>query len=64
MSFIVSDERRENRPKGARPEGVALGSPLGVVALLVRAPSPPCTARLASELPKAITTMQANAIMV
>jgi hypothetical protein len=55
MSIIVRDERRGNGPKGDRPYGVALGSPLDVVAPLVRGISPAFASRLASGLPKAIT---------
>lgn len=55
MSIIVSDERRSNRPRAARPCGVALGSPLDVVASLVRATSLAFAPRLANGFPKAIT---------
>ena len=40
MWFIVRDEQRSNRPKSARPEGVAPGSPPDGGASLVRATSP------------------------
>jgi hypothetical protein len=55
MSTIVTDERRRNRPKGARPFVIALGSPLDFVASLVRATGPAFAPRLANGLPKAIT---------
>jgi hypothetical protein len=60
MSIIVTDERRGNRPKSARPFGIALGSPLDVVAPLVHATSPAVAPRLASGLPKAITMLQSG----
>ncbi len=53
MSIIVTDERRGNRPKGARHFRVALGKPLDVVAPLVRAAGPAFASRLAIGLPKA-----------
>jgi hypothetical protein len=56
MSIIVTDERRSNWPKSARPFGGALGSPLDVVAPLIRATSPLFAPRLATGLPKAIKT--------
>lgn len=60
MSIIVTDEGRRNRAKSARPGGVALGSPLDVVAPLVRATGPTFAPRLASGLPKAITMLQSG----
>jgi hypothetical protein len=54
--LLVTDEQRGTRPKAARPFGVALGSPLDVVATLARGPTGPrCAPLLASGLPKAIT---------
>lgn len=58
MSIIVTDERRRNRPKGARPYGVASGSSPDIVASLVRATSPTFAPRLASKLPEAIMMPQ------
>ena len=62
MWFIVPDEQRGNRPKSARPEGVAPGSPPDGVASLVRATSPACETLLAGELPGAITVDQYHVI--
>ena len=55
---IVTDERRRNRPKGARPGGVDAGSPSDSVTLLGRATSPPCKRCLAERLPASITVIQ------
>ena len=55
---IVTDERRGNGPKAARPCGVASGSPSDCVAPLARLPDPHCATRLAEELPEAIRVGQ------
>jgi hypothetical protein len=59
---IVTDERRSDGPKAARPGGVATGSPSDSVAQkrfgLDRVPDPLCSTLLAEKLPKAITVMQ------
>ncbi|WP_421847177.1 hypothetical protein [Novosphingobium sp.] len=59
----MTDERRCDGPKAARPFGVATGSPsakclYGSVAPLARATSPHCAALLAEKLPDAIMVNQ------
>ncbi|ALJ12511.1 hypothetical protein ATM17_13295 [Sphingopyxis macrogoltabida] len=54
MRDIVPDEQRGNRPKSARPAGVAAGSPPDGVAPLDRATGPACETLLAGKLPAAI----------
>lgn len=58
MRDIVPDEQRGNRPKSARPVGVAPGSPPDGGAPLDRATGPACETLLAGELPGAITVGQ------
>ncbi len=55
---MVTDERRSNRPKWARPFGVAAGGLSDGVALLGRATSPPRAMLLAETPPAAITVTQ------
>ncbi len=62
MWFIVRDEQRSNRPKSARPVGVAPGSPPDGGASLVWATGPACETLLAGELPGAITVEQYHVI--
>ncbi len=64
MRDIVRDEQRSNRPKSARPTGVAPGSPPDGGASLERATSPSCETLLAGELPGAITVGQCHGIML
>jgi hypothetical protein len=40
LAHIMTDEQRSNRPKSARPFGVALGSPLGASQRLPGADGP------------------------
>ncbi len=58
MRDIVTDERRGNGPKSARPCGVALGRPPDFVASLTGATNPCVTPLLAAERPRAITWHQ------
>jgi len=62
MRDIVPDEQRGNRPKSARPGGVAPGSPPDSGASLDRATSPFCATLLAGKLPGAITVGQYHII--
>jgi hypothetical protein len=62
MRDIVPDEQRGNRPKSARPGGIAPGSPPDSGASLDRATSPSCETLLAGELPGAITVGQYHVI--
>ena len=62
MWFIVPDEQRGNRPKSARPAGVAPGSSPDGGASLDRATSPVCETLLAGKLPGAITAGQYHLI--
>ena len=59
-AHIVTDERRGNGAKSARPGGVASGSPSDSVASLARVPDPHCATRLAEELPEAIRVAQSR----
>jgi hypothetical protein len=58
MPAIVTDERRSNRPKSARPEGVAPEYSPDVVASLVRATSPAYATRLTGKYSGAISVQQ------
>ncbi|NIJ39266.1 hypothetical protein FHR22_004013 [Sphingopyxis panaciterrae] len=62
MRDIVPDEQRSNRPKAARPAGIAPGSPPGGGASLDRATGPACETLFAGELPGAITVGQCHGI--
>ncbi|NIJ35545.1 hypothetical protein FHR22_000194 [Sphingopyxis panaciterrae] len=62
MRDIVRDEQRGNRPKSARPAGVAPGSPPGGGASLDRATGSAGETLLAGELPGAITVAQRHVI--
>ena len=64
MRGIVPDEQRGNRPKSARPAGVAPGSPPDGGAPLERATGPACETLLAGELPGAIMVGQYHGIML
>ena len=57
MRDIVTDEQRGHAPKSARPEGVALRSPLATSTCLRVAPLRDCAALLASGPLRAITTI-------
>ena len=59
---MVTDERRRNRPKGARRFAVAAGSPSDSVASLDRVPDSLCVTLLAEKLPEAIPVVQSNVI--
>lgn len=59
---IVTDERRGNQPKGARPSGVVAGNLSDCVALFVRATSPPGIRLLAEKLPATIKAVPTNVI--
>ena len=60
MWAIVTDERRCDGPKAARPCGVALESPVAASQHLHGATSPRCVLLLATGLLKAITVPQSK----
>ena len=62
MRAIVTDERRCDGPKAARPEGVALKSPVAASQRLSGQPSPAFALLLPTELFRAITVDQPNVI--
>ena len=62
MPAIVTDERRCDGPKSARPFGVALKSPVTASQHLHGATSPRCVLLLATRLFRAITVGQSNVI--